>query len=619
MSLIPALRPPRLAPAALALAAAFAPGLCAAYETELGHGLQLRVSGTLTAGTSLRPNDPSASVYGPLSAARVGLPPGALGGNSGGSNLNFEKGHAISAVAKGLLDADLRYDNLGVFARLMAWYDYALSENDRPYGNYPNQFKRNVPLSDDGFEKAARFSGAMLTDAYAYGRFKVAEDMDLSVRAGRQTVGWGVAQFTPGGINVVNPLNLAAQVRPGALPDEGRVAVGMVYANLAAGKQWGVDGFYQYEYVGNVLSGCGTYFALPNYAPPGCDFVNVLGGSGVTDPVALATGLYPKRLADKDASDTGQWGLSGRYRLEALKTEFRAYAMNYHARGSFISVTNPNVNGGYGTFNPNNLTNPAANTRLTSPTGLKYQMVNPEDIQLYGASFDAAPAPGLRVYGEVAYRPNQPLQINASDLISAFLTRAPRSALNLSKGVLALAPGASFEGWDRYAVTTATVGATQILPDLAWATRVVFGAEIGISRVVGLPNPGQLRYGRSDDYGQAQVTGGPPCVDNTWAQKSCPVDGFVTSMAWGYRLRAAATYPNALFGATVTPILLFGQDVSGYSFGNYYLEGRWLFRPAVRADWGSYFAEVQYWATGGGVYNTFVDRRQLLLWAGYRF
>ncbi len=68
-------------------------------------------------------------------------------------------------------------------------------------------------------------------------------------------------------------------------------------------------------------------------------------------------------------------------------------------------------------------------------------MIFPEDVKLFGVSVNSTPAPGLRIFGEASYRPNQPLGINASDLIAAFLTRAPLSALNLAKNTNAIAPG----------------------------------------------------------------------------------------------------------------------------------------------------------------------------------
>jgi hypothetical protein len=239
---------------------------------------------------------------------------------------------------------------------------------------------------------------------------------------------------------------------------------------------------------------------------------------------------------------------------------------------------------------------------------------------MFGASFDTAVRPGSRVYGEVSYSPNQPIALNASDLIAAFFTRSPLSALNLYRGTNAIAPGGTFDGWERHAVSMSSVGGSQVFPDLAGAERMTFVGEVGYSHINGLPDPGTIRYGRSEDYGQAAVTGGAPCVDTTLAQKSCAVDGFFTTNSWGYRLRLAATYPNAFFGATLTPALLWAHDVNGYSYGNFFVEGRKLLRPTVRAEWKSgVYADLQYTYLAGGRYFSQIDRDLLVLNVGYRF
>jgi hypothetical protein len=572
-----------------------------------------RLAGTFTLGTSVRTESPDSAVLGTLSTARVGQPPGQLGGNAGGSNLNFEKNRPFSTVLKGFMDLELKRENLGLFVRGKGWYDYELEEGSRAYGNAPNGFRQNVPLSDNGFAREAKFSGLQFADAYAFGKFQPGQSYNLDVRLGRQVVSWGVAQTIPGGINVVNPVDFAALARPGLQPEETRVPNGMLYANLAAPGGWGVDGWYMYEFRANVLNGCGTFFAVAQFTPTGCNYVSVLGGAGVNDPTALESGRFPKRNSDVLPSDGGQWGLSARYRFASLNTELRAYTMNFHSRGAFIGVVNPNIAGAGGGYGAN------VNARLVDPNGLKYQMVYAEDIKLHGASFDVRPTSALRLFGEYSYRPNQPLQINASDLIAAFLNRVPNSALQLDRGVLALPPGASFNGYDRYGVSLASLGAAHTWQSVAGASRLTLSGEVGWSHVHGLPDPGRLRYGRSDDYGLAQVTGGAPCVDNTAAQKSCATRGFVTSNAWGYRVRLAAIYPGALFGATLAPSLLVGQDVKGNSYGGYFLEDRWLIRPALRAEWRQYFAELQYTRTGGGAYNNQIDRDFVTLFTGFKF
>lgn len=581
-------------------------------DFKLGDEIGAKLNATVTAGTTIRTESPNPDVLGTLSTARLGLPPGQLSGNTGGNDLNFAKGRPVSTIVKGVADLELRRQNLGFFVRAKAWYDFELKDGDRAYGNIPNGFRQNVPLSDNGFDPAAKFSNARLADVYAFGRFNPGEDLSLDVRGGRQVVHWGVSQFLAGGIDVINPIDNPARLRPGALSEESRVPVGMIYANLSRGAAWGIDGFIQYEFRPGVLSPCGTFFATSNYSPIGCNYVSVLGGApfNVDDPSALASGRYPKRAPDIYASDSGQYGASLRYTAASLSTEFRAYAMNYHSRTPGIRVTTANVDGGYGAI---------ASTRLTDPNGTKYAMIYAENIRLYGLSFNSSLAPSLRIFGEIAYRPNQPLNLNEADLITAFLTRAKTSALNLAKNTNAIVPGGSFDNYDRFKVTTASLGTQKEFPGLVAAERLILNGELGWSHVADLPNPGFLQYGRSEDYGSTAVNGGTACVDTTAAQKSCAHDGFVTSSAWGYRLRLSARYPGSFFGGMLTPSLAFAHDVSGYSYNGSFLKDRKILRPGIRADWNNkYFAEAQYARISGGAYNNQIDRDNLMLAVGMK-
>ena len=584
-----------------------------AIDFQISDQVTVKIGGALTVGTSIRMEAPDADVLGNLSSTRVGVSGAQLGGNAGGSDLNFEVNRPVSTVVKGVFDLEIRAQNFGVFARAKTWYDQELSNGSRAYGNIPNGFTQNTPLSDAGFDPSAKFRGTVLEETYLFGQFGDASGINANVRVGRQMVSWGTSQLIGGGVNIINPIDAPAQVRPGALAEETRVPVGMVYAKLATGSNWGLEGFVPYEFRSTVLNPCGTFYAAPNYAPTGCGYVAVLGGSGVNDPTGLSTGRYPKRGPDMYANDSGQWGLSANYRFDDANMDMRGYAMNYHSRTPVVRVTNANIAGGYGALG-------ATLTRLIDPNGIKYAMVYPEDIQLIGVSVNAAINPSLQTYGELVVRPNQPISLNASDLIAAFLTRSPVAALNLAKGVIAIPPGGSFDGYDRFRVSTLTVGSTKSWKDIAGASRVVLLGEVGLSNVAGLPDAGVLRYGRSDDYGVAAVTGGAACVDTTPSQKSCALDGFVTSNAWGYRFRLSASYAGLIGGATLTPSITFAQDVSGYSHDGTFVEGRQALRPAIRADWGKqYFAEMQYSKLWGGRYNAQIDRDTLTMSAGMRF
>lgn len=592
----------------LAVAAALAAGSASALDFTVGDGIEGRVSGTVTAGTLIRTEAPDPGLYGSLAGARIGASTGQLNANAGSSDLNFVQNAPVSTVIKGVADLELKKGDIGAFTRLMAWQDLELFNGNRPYGNSVNGFAQGVPLSDSGFAREATFSNAMFTEAYLFGKTKLDSGATLNGRVGEQTLNWGAAQFTGGGINVINPFNLPALQRPGALPQEGRVPVGMASASLASGGNWGVDGFVQYEFKATVLPGCGTFYGMPNYAATGCTYVSVL--PSLNDPSALSSGRYPHRNPDTPASDAGQFGVSLRYALPELNTELRGYAMQYHSRAPSIRVTNPNVGGTYGTL---------GTTRLTDPNGLKYGLIYPENIGLYGVSFNTRTSRTLRFFGELAYRPNQPLNLNSSDLIAAFWQRSATSTLNLAKGVLAIPVGGTFDGYDRYNVTTLTLGTEKIFTNVAGAQRLVLSGELGWSYIGGLPDPGTLRYGRSDDWGGAAAAG-QTCTDTSGAQRACAYDGFVTSYAWGYRLRLAATYPGAFFGATLIPSLYWASDVQGYSYDGTFLEGRQVVRPGVRAEWGKkYFAEAAYGRIFGGNYNSFSDRDTVSLVIGANF
>jgi hypothetical protein len=386
----------------------------------------------------------------------------------------------------------------------------------------------------------------------------------------------------------------------------------MLYADYAAGKQWGVDGFVQFESKHDVLQGCGTYFNVATYAPTGCDQASVI--NAFNERTAFTTGRYVHRAADVEAKDSGEFGASVRYLVSALGTELRAYAMNYHSRSFTVRGTNPNVGGGFGSL--------ATFTRLTDPNGVRYAIMFPENIRLFGLSFDTRRGAATRIFGEVAYRPNQPLSINFADLADAFVARNPNSILNRpasGKNALALPPGATFDAFDRYKVTTASLGVNQGLPGVLGSQRVIVAAEVGWSHVSHLPDTGTIRYGRSDAYGVAAVPG-VACVDS-YPGKTCRLDGFVTPDAWGYRARLASTYNDGFLGAAWTPSLSVAHDIRGYSYDGTFLEGRAIVSPALRAEWRrTYFAEIAYVRyTNAPRYSMLIDRDYVQLVTGVSF
>jgi hypothetical protein len=71
----------------------------AAIDIQLGEGTEAKFHGAVTWGTQIRTESPSPDAYADWPSRVVpGTPKGNLQGQTGGSNLNFAKGQAISNV-----------------------------------------------------------------------------------------------------------------------------------------------------------------------------------------------------------------------------------------------------------------------------------------------------------------------------------------------------------------------------------------------------------------------------------------------------------------------------------------------------------------------------------------
>ncbi len=617
---------------ALSLICAALPAVAADFKPA--EGVDARLGATVTFGTTVRLDAPDPQAYALIPSTVVpGTAPGQLVGQTGGSDLNFARHRPVSTVLKALVEGDLHNDRVGVFARASAWTDFTLNSRHVPYGNYPNGFTPGARLSDEGLQRGARFDGVDLRDVYVYGNADIAGTR-VDARLGRQVLSWGTSQFLTGGINsAINPQDHAAQVRPGALPSESRVPVAMLDLRAALNAQWSAEAFAAFESRQHEFPGCGTFFDVASLVPHGCRFTAAIPApiagtplatiASLTEQSLLQSGYYLHRNDDVKARNGGQFGLALRFKAAAIATDFAAYVMNTHSAQPSFRLTVENVGGA---------TLPAGLAgglqRLASPNGLRYSTVFAEDIRLFGLSFDTRLGPAANVYGEMAHRPNQPLSMNANDLLNGFLLRSPTGLLQQQKNILAIPAGGSFDGFDRYGVTTLNLGGNTVWPKALGAERVALSGEMGWSHVAGLPDPQVMRYGRPLSYGTApwRVAGAlTPCSEaapglSGVTGKTCTTDGFITPDAWGVRMRVAATYANAMAGATVTPSIVLAHDVHGYSYDGTYSKGRTTMRLGVRADWGkAFFADVQLTRFAGGRYNLVTDRSNLMVAAGATF
>jgi hypothetical protein len=341
-------------------------------------------------------------------------------------------------------------------------------------------------------------------------------------------------------------------------------------------------------------------------------------------------GLVIPRGGDRDARDSGQYGLALRWLGD--NTEYGAYMMNYHSRTPFFNTKTADL-ATLGGISPASIGNPntpigALCSAFGGPAGMppacavapgfgatsqglaqavalgngEYFLSYPEDIQLYGLSFSTVLPTGTSWGGEVSYRPNAPIQINSTALNLALLNPASGGA---AAPTIETTPGAENQGYRRKELTQVQTTFTHFFDRVLGASRLTVVGEIGVAHVGGLERREDLQYGRDSIYG---------------AYSASNDDGFVTTTSWGYRARAILDYSNAIAGINLKPSLSWSHDVDGYGPNGLFNEGAKAVSLGLDADYqNTYNASLAYTDFFGGDYNTAIDRDFVALSFGMNF
>ena len=573
-----------------------------AANHEVGDGT-LAISGSVFVGTTVRTVSQDAQLLPDVNSSLVGIQGNAVsasaGKNQDDGNLNFNRGDMVASVVKGYLSLDYKWRDYGVVASGKAWYDYAAAQASHPWGNVPNGLAAGEALSDAGALPRSKFGGIVGDNFFGYGYNRFA-DFSLDWKIGYQKLDWGSRYLIFGGLNDLNPLDVPATLRPGAVrDDETRIAFPAVFARVRLSPTASIEAFYQIHFQRSAPSECGTFFAAQDTLSEGCDKVMLGQGS---DRASLATGNYIRRAGTPHPSDAGQGGVAVKYTVDDWATEFGLYAAQFHSRPSFYSAIKslrsgvPFVPGDPGNLNPQFLTE------------------FPEDIRIFGVTFDTRFRGGA-AFGELTYRPNQPLQYNTADILGAITSATAPTPLRAQ--VNALTPGATFHAWERHDAVQLQLGATGTANGVLGAAGLNWLAEVVYKGVPDLPDPAVTRFGRSDVFGQGPVNGVCPAPQ---VPIQCSFDGFVSRNAFGYRLRAALVYPSVIEGIDLIPSAYFGHDVSGWSGDGGILNGRMFAIASLRANFASgWTAEIAWQPTWGGTYNNLRDRSTAQVNLGYRF
>jgi hypothetical protein len=510
----------------------------------------------------------------------------ALNGDDG--DLNFSKGLTSSAI-KATHDLEMLYRNYGGFFRASYFYDYTLSHKDE--------------LSEDAKDRVA--SDAELLDAYLFGYFSPYEK-SLQLRLGQQVVSWGEGTFIANGINVINPIDVRKFRVPGAEVREALKPIPMYWGSLELSQQVSLEALYIVRFVHTEIDPRGTYFSTNDVISDGSH--SLVAGFGVADEdgnissIGVTDGRFiMPRASDQDAKDGGEYGAALRWFSPVMNnTEFGFYYLNYHSRLPLVNFI--------------------TGTSGQPPSTARYYVVYPEDIHLYGISFNSLlPLGGTALQGEVSYRDNVPLQIEFAEVAMA-ATHTRTTGGEVASQLGAYNEGDIVQGYKRLQLGQVQLAATHSFGTHNWfkADQFVMLGEVGATKVFNMPAKEELRF-------EAPGTNLPARADIAVAGQAIPQQqgGYADEFSWGYRVLGRWGYNNVVEAVNLSMVLAFAHDVQGTSPGpgGNFVENRKALTLGVGGDYlQSWSADVSYTRYfGAEAHNPIHDRDFVSLDIKYGF
>lgn len=541
---------PRFQPGVLACAiatvAASAPVMAASFSIADGDG-KVTFDTTFSAGILIRTQAPDPRLVGIVNGGT------SRSVNEDNGNLNYAKGEIVSEVLKATHDLDISFGKTGFFARFGYYKDIAASNKDFGY-SVQGKDLGEIPHKRLDFD-------AELFDAYFRHQFEIA-DRRLDIRLGKQVVSWGESTLIQGGINVINPVDLTRLRAPGAELKEAFIPVPMLWASQQLTDNITLEAFNQFHFEPFKIDPLGSFFSNTDVFSPG-GYQSFTGFGRTPDnahgAVAADNSTIP-RVLDRRPRNTGQFGGALRIFLPDLNnTELGLYAMNYHSRVPLASSLQAPCK------LPGSTCVPSQRDAGKGAIFAEY----PEDIQLFGLSFNTPGPFGVAVQGEYSYRPNLPMQIATAELVLATLGLPNQAGYGSDvpadpKGG-ALPAGTKLTGYRRIQAHQTQFTLTKSLPNVMGAEQLIMLAEAAYVR---LELPDGYKFAGPGTYlpsaqNSTLLNYPTPLVANGSVQ---PGDrGYATKNSYGYRLISRLEYADAFAGVNLFPRIVFSHDVKGVS------------------------------------------------------
>ncbi len=281
----------------------------------------------------------------------------------------------------------------------------------------------------------------------------------------------------------------------------------------------------------------------------------------------------------------------------------------------------------------------------------RYFLEYPEDIQLYGISFNTEiGATGISVQGEVSYRNDMPLQIDDVELLVAGLTPSRPVLGNIGlipvvdtngDGVPDMGNPAwqgrsmtqlgqqdfnsYIQGYRRFDVWQPQLTATKLFGPTLGANQWVLVSEVGATIVPDLPDKDLLRFD-----GPGTALSGDPLAPTILSgagghanDRYEPASAFADDFSWGYRLAARIDYTDVFSGINLSPAIAFAHDVDGNTplpIGNFMQDRKSVTIGVTATYQNSWQAALKYTEFfGNETYNLMNDRDFLSAMIQYSF
>mgnify|MGYP006281570997 CR=1 FL=1 len=261
----------------------------------------------------------------------------------------------------------------------------------------------------------------------------------------------------------------------------------------------------------------------------------------------------------------------------------------------------------------------------------RYNVLYPEDLDLWGFSWSGYLFnTGIAWQGEVSYKPDAPFQVDDVELLFAALS--PLDGLSPNPNLCPTNPNGAvgalgcFNQLGPYGLNQVIDGVveldawqaqttfTYLSGPALWADTGAFVLEVGMNYVPDLPdtNTGGPNGVGLRLEGPGTVISGNAALASAHFGEVDPRSAFPSKTSWGYRMRGALIYNNAIGPWTMSPIVGWSHDVNGVSPGpgGNFIEDRTSLSVALKGTLrNKYEVELSYAQFGGaGRYNQTNDR-----------